>query len=77
MTIAPNQFAVDLATRSVTHTPSGIVFSFYEYTTEEDWFKAGASVMRDAPTWDGDRGALHVAAKAAATSAGMKYRRPS
>jgi len=75
MTIPPDEFAVDLAARSVTHGPSGIVFSFYEYDTAQDWFMAGASYMRDSPKWNGDRGALAVAAKAAATTEGMTARK--
>ena len=68
----PNEFEIDRAKRKVTHKPSGITFSFYEYTTEEDWDKAAPASYRERPDWDGDRLMLAMAAKHAAKVHGMK-----
>ena len=73
--LTPDEFDVDLRERRVTHRPSRIVVSFYEYTNEEDWRKADSVTLRDNPSWPGDRYELARAAKAAAIARGMKARR--
>ncbi len=81
MEVAVNQlgrenFAVDLAERRVTHNPSGIVVSFYEYANEGDWLKSDSVTLRDNPSYRGDRSKLARAAKAAALAAGMTKQKP-
>jgi hypothetical protein len=71
-----SEFDVDLYERKVTHRPSGIWFSFYEYQNEADWLKTDSVFYRENPDWDGDRSALAASAKAAAIAAGMKARKP-
>lgn len=68
----PDQFEVDLSERTVRRKPSGIVFSFYEYTSEADWQRSDSVTMRDVPTWAGDRTRLAAFAKQAAIDSGMK-----
>ena len=70
-------FDVNLSERRVVHKPSGIWFSFYEYTNEEDWRRSDSVTFRDNPDWEGDRRALAASAKAAAIEKGMKARKPS
>ncbi len=73
----PSEFEVDLADRSVTHEPSGIRFSFYEYTVESDWLASDSVIFRDNPQWHGDRAELARSAKAAAVIGGMTAKRPA
>jgi hypothetical protein len=72
-----DQFDVDLSERKVTHKPSGIWFSFYEYQNEDDWQRSDSVIFRENPAWDGDRRALAASAKAAALAAGMTARKPA
>jgi hypothetical protein len=72
-----NQFEVNLLERTVLHKPSGICFSFYEYTTEADWQKTDSVTFRENPYFEGDRMVLAAAAKAAAIAAGMKATKPT
>lgn len=70
-------FEVNLAERRVTHKPSGIIASFYEYHTEDDWRKSDSVTLRDNPAYTGDRRELARAAKAAALAAGMTRKKPA
>ena len=72
-----DEFDVDLEERSVFHRPSGIWFSFYEYTNEKDWERSDSVVYRENPSWTGDRRLLAAAAKRAAIAKGMKAMRPA
>ena len=69
-------FDVDLTERQVTHKPSGIVVSFYEYLTEDDWRKSDSVTLRDNPAYRGDRRQLAHAAKQAALAMGMTKHKP-
>jgi hypothetical protein len=71
-----DEFEIDLAERSVTHTGSGIRFSFYEYENENDWRESDSVIYRENPNWDGNRRELAAAAKEAAIAGGMTARRP-
>jgi hypothetical protein len=73
---SPDDFDVDLLERKVIHKDSGIWFSFYEYTTEDDWRRSDSVTYHDIPSWKGDRMELAAAAKSAAIKEGMKARRP-
>lgn len=70
-------FNVDLTDRRVTHKPSGIVVSFYEYPTEDDWWKSDSVTLRDHPSYKGDRRVLARAAKEAALAMGMTNQKPA
>ena len=74
--ISPDEFDVDLLERRVTHRPSGIWFSFYEYPNEDDWLRSDSVTYRDNSAWDGDRNVLAASAKNAAVAQGMTARRP-
>jgi hypothetical protein len=81
MEVAANQlrledFDLDLEERRVTHRPSHIVVSFYEYTNEDDWRRSDSATLRDNPAWRGDRSELAGAAKAAAVAKGMTAQKP-
>jgi hypothetical protein len=69
-------FDVDLTERLVRHKPSGIEVSFYEYTNESDWERSDTAMLRDNPSWPGDRAEIAHMAKAAAIAAGMKFHKP-
>lgn len=71
-----SDFDVDLKQRVVTHRPSNIRFSFYEYGNEEDWRKSDSVVMRDNPYFVGNRSLLARAAKEAAITMGMRAQKP-
>jgi hypothetical protein len=75
--LAVKDFDVDLAERRVTHKPSGIVVSFYEYSTEDDWRKSDSVTLRDHPSYKGDRRELARAAKEAALAMGMTKQKPA
>jgi len=70
-------FDVDLTERLVTHKPSGIEVSFYEYLSEDDWKKSDSALLRDNPFWPGNRYELARVAKDAALAAGMMSRKPA
>jgi len=70
-------FEIDLTRRLVTHKPSKIGLSFYEYQTELDWEQSDTVTFRDNPKWPGDRRKLAAAAKVAAVAAGMTARKPT
>jgi hypothetical protein len=72
-----DEFEVDLSEREAHHKPSGITFSFYAYTNEDDWQKADTVIFRDNPNFECDRMDLAAAAKAAALAKGMRAGRPS
>ena len=72
-----SDFIVDLDDRNVIHKPSKILFSFYEYSNEDDWRSSESVVYRDNPDFQGDRMELAAAAKKAAIVAGMKARKPA
>lgn len=74
--IKPEDFDVDLLARRVTHRPSKIVVSFYEYLNEDDWQKTDSATLRDNPSWPGDRYELARMAKEVAMARGMKARKP-
>lgn len=69
-------FDVNLAERRVTHIPSGIVVSFYEYLSDQDWVNSDSATLRDNPSYRGDRSELARAAKAAALAKGMTKQKP-
>jgi hypothetical protein len=69
-------FDIDLKERLVTHKPSGIEISFYEYTNERDWEISDTAMLRDNPSWPGDRAELARMAKQAAMAAGMRSHKP-
>ncbi len=71
-----DDFDVDLLERKVIHKKSGIWFSFYEYTTEDDWKRSDSVTYHDVPSYEGDRMELAAAAKSAAIEKGMTARRP-
>jgi hypothetical protein len=75
--ISTSDFEVNLAERRVVHKPSGMWFSFYEYTNEDDWRRSDSVIFRDNPEWPGNRGALAAAAKRAAIDSGMKAQKPA
>jgi hypothetical protein len=75
--ISTSDFEVNLAERRVVHKPSGMWFSFYEYTKENDWRQTDSVIFRDNPEWKGNRGELAAAAKKAAIDAGMTAQRPA
>jgi len=75
--ILTSDFEVNLADRRVVHKPSGIWFSFYEYTNEDDWKRSDSVIFRDNPAWPGNRGELAASAKRAAINSGMKAHRPA
>jgi hypothetical protein len=66
------QFAVDVEKRQVTHE-SGVSFSFYCYRSEQDWERAGPSVVRNHDLYDGNYLVLAKGAKIAALHAGMRH----
>jgi hypothetical protein len=72
-----DEFDVDLVDRKVTHHPSEICFSFYEYRNERDWLSAAPAHYRENPEWEGNRFDLGLAAKRAAVAAGMKHSGPA
>jgi hypothetical protein len=69
--LSPENFHVDFTEREVTHKPSGVVISFYEYVTEDDWRKSDSVTLRDNTSYRGDRRELARAAKEAALAKGM------
>lgn len=75
--LALKDFEVDLAERQVTHKPTGIVVSFYEYPTDDDWRKSDSVTLRDNPSYKGDRRELARAAKEAALAMGMTSQKPT
>lgn len=75
--LRPEDFDVNLEERRVTHKPSKIVISFYEYNSEDDWRKSDSATLRDNPEYAGDRLELARAAKEAALALGMTARKPS
>jgi hypothetical protein len=72
-----SDFMVDVRDRTVIHKPSKILFSFYEYRTEDDWETSQSVIYRDNPDFTGDRLELAAAAKRAALANGMKARKPA
>lgn len=74
--LRPEDFDVDLMERRVTHRPSGIVVSFYEYNSETDWRNSDSVTLRDNPAWPGDRMELARVAQQTAIAQGMKARKP-
>lgn len=75
--LRPQDFEVDLAERQVTHKPSRIVVTFYQYPTDDDWLKSDSVTLRDNPAYRGDRRELARAAKAAALAANMTKQKPA
>ena len=74
----PNdEFDVDLDARTVKHRPSGVVVSFYEYTSEAEWHLTASVTVRDNPGFTGDLLDLARCAKRAAVAAGMTAQRPA
>jgi hypothetical protein len=74
--LRPEDFDVNLMERRVTHKPSGITVSFYEYNSEADWLHSDSVTLRDNPGWPGNRMELARMAQETAIARGMKARKP-